>query len=766
MIVNKQQHKPSVLQRPWFGAAMYLVFGLLWISGSDRLLALLISDANTLTQYQSYKGYFYVSLTAAIAWFLLNQKQHYAKSLRVSERALSDTFDYAAAGIAHVSLQGALLHVNRAFCQMLGYSYAELTKLTFQQLTHPLDLEKDLASLQRLINGETEEYTLEKRYLRKDGSTLWTRLSVAIVRTNETAYFISVIHDISQQRATRQKLAESELRFRTLLDNTPQIAIQGYNADGTTIFWNKASELIYGYSKAEALGSNLLDLIIPPGMHKAVGTAMAQMAATGVAIPSEELLLQRKDGSMVAVFSGHAVVQLPDGEPQIYCIDVDLTERKQQAEQLILLADFDAVTKLPNRQNFCQSVDKAIQSAAANGSGCAVLLMDMDNFKDINDSFGHSAGDELLLLVSIRLQRCCSQSHTLARLGGDEFAVLVSSIATETELLQLAQQLMHQLQQPCILTNGSEIMTAVSIGISLYPQHGKNSDELLQAADAAMYKVKGSGRNSVAFYTDELTLQARQRVLMEARLRSALKQQLLQCYYQPQVDIRSGRITGAEVLLRWHDKQLGQVSPAVFIALAESCGLIHELGHWVLQQSCQQLRQWLDQGITPLSLAINVSAQQFSKGDLLAQLTQVLTETAVPATSIELEVTENALMADEQQVISTMQQLRSLGVRLAIDDFGTGYSSLAYLKRLPLDVLKIDRRFIEHIPQANDDKQISSAIIALAHTMNFKVLAEGVETAEQLAFLQQQGCDYYQGFYCSRALPAEDFATLWRQQTN
>lgn len=766
MTTTRQKLSPSLLQRPWFGAAVYLAFGILWISGSDRVLALLISDAATLTQYQSYKGYFYVSLTAALAWFLLSQKQYYAKSLRASERALRDTFDYAAAGIAHVSLQGGLLQVNRAFCQMLGFTYAELTQLTFQQLTHPLDLDKDLQALQPLIDGQADEYTLEKRYLRKDGTTLWARLSVAIVRSADSAYFISVIHDISQQRAIRQQLAENELRFRTLLDNTPQIAIQGYNADGTTIYWNKASELIYGYSNEEAIGQNLLDLIIPPPMHKAVGTAMAQMAATGVAVPSEELLLQRKDGSMVAVFSGHAVVKLPDGEPQIYCIDVDLTERKQQAAQLALLANFDAVTQLPNRRNFSHSVDKAIQQAATANGHCTLLLMDLDNFKDINDSFGHSAGDELLLQVSQRLLRCCAPGHILARLGGDEFALLVTAAMTEPRLLQLAQQLMQQLQQPCILTNGSEVMTALSVGISSYPQHGTTSDELLQAADAAMYKVKGSGRNNVAFYSDELTLQARQRVLMEAKLRNALKQQKLQCYYQPQVEISSGRITGAEVLLRWHDQQLGQVSPTVFIALAESCGLIHQLGLWVIRHSCQQLKRWQDEGIAPFSLAINVSAQQFSKGDLLAQLTQVLAETAVPAHLIELEVTESALMLDEQQVVTTMQQLRSLGVRLAIDDFGTGYSSLAYLKRLPLDVLKIDRRFIEHIPQANDDKQIVSAIIALAHTMNFKVLAEGVETAGQLAFLQQQGCDYYQGFYCSKALPAAEFAALWQQHAS
>ena len=252
--------------------------------------------------------------------------------------------------------------------------------------------------------------------------------------------------------------------------------------------------------------------------------------------------------------------------------------------------------------------------------------------------------------------------------------------------------------------------------------------------------------------------------MLEAKLRNALKLNKLECYFQPQLNIASGRIIGAEVLLRWHDPEQGFIPPSLFIPLAENCGLIHVLGSWVLKKSCQQLRQWLDQGIAPIRLAVNVSAQQFSRLQLLDELKQVLHETAVPPQLLELEVTESALMLDETRVIDTMQHIKALGISLAIDDFGTGYSSLAYLKRLPLDVLKIDRRFVEHLPHANDDKQIASAIIALAHTMNLAVLAEGVETAEQLAFLGQQGCDAYQGYYFSKPLPAAEFITLLQQQ--
>ena len=752
-----------LLQHPWFGASVYFLFGLLWITCSDKLLAWLVTDSTLLTQYQSYKGYLYVSLTAVLAWFLLRQKQHISRSLNQSEQAFIDTFSHAAAGIAHVSIDGYFLRVNQVLCRMLGYTEAELTSMNFQQLTFPADLDTDIAMVRQLQNGQINHYELEKRYICKDGKVLWAHLSVAMIRSPAFSYFISVIHDINEQKRVQQQLAQSELRFRTLLDNTPQIAVQGYYADGSTFYWNKASELIYGYSREEALGKNLLELIIPAPMKPLVAEAMAQMAQTGISIPSEELVLQRKDGSMVSVFSGHAVVKLPEMEPQIFCIDVDLTEHKKQAAALAFLSDFDAVTQLPNRQHFTRCVDKAIVQAALQQQQCAVLLMDLDNFKDINDSFGHSAGDQLLMQVSRRLQQGCEAQHVLARLGGDEFGVLLPAVQSEAEAKAFAAQLMKQLQQPCVLNNGDEVITAISVGISVYPRHAASSEDLLRAADAAMYKVKGEGRNHIALYTDELTAQAKQRVLLESRLRHALKHNMLQCYYQPQIAISSGKIVGAEVLLRWHDAELGTIPPSLFIPLAEGCGLIHSLGAWVLQQSLKQLSHWLEQGVPPFSLAVNVSAQQFSKDLLLNELKQALADTAVPPELLELEVTESVLMTDETRVIATMHQIKALGVRLAIDDFGTGYSSLSYLTRLPLDVLKIDRRFIEHIPQAKDDKQIATAIIALAHTMNCKVLAGGVETADQLALLRQQGCDYYQGYYFSKALPASEFTALLQQ---
>ena len=756
----------TYLQRPWFAAFLYAVLGIAWITGSDQLLVWLLNDIELLSRYQSYKGYFYVALTAFLAWFILRQRQHYLTELTETEKKLAATFEYAAVGIAHVAESGRFLRANALLCQFLGYTEQQLTMLSFQDVTHPEDLERDKRLVRELLAGTTKQYTLEKRYVRADGIIVWGRLSVALVRSASEQYFISVIQDITQERATQLQLKQSELRFRTLLDNAPQLAIQGYSRDATTFYWNKACEQIYGYTKEEAIGQSLLDLIIPDHMRDVVKAAMQHMADTGQPIPSEELVLKRKDGSQVTVYSGHAVVKLPDMEPQIFCIDLDLTEQKKQAAELAFLADFDVVTELPNRQYFNRRVEQAIANADSTADQCAVLLMDLDNFKDINDSYGHGVGDKLLLEISQRLHRSCAPKYTVARLGGDEFGVLVQSVESLNQLTDLAEQLLVQLKQPVTLADNSVLISSASIGISLYPDHAANHDDLIRAADAAMYKVKHSGRNHIAFYSDELTTQARQRVQLEARLRQALSANTLQCYFQPQLDIQTGELVGAEVLLRWFDEELGAISPAVFVPLAESCGLIHALGHWVLQQSCHQYMQWLIQGGKPFRLAVNVSAQQFSKENLFDELKQVLKKTGMKPEHLELEVTESALMIDEIRVVEVMNKIRALGVSLAIDDFGTGYSSLSYLKKLPLDVLKIDRRFIEHIPQANDDKQIASAIIALAHNLNFKVLAEGVETAEQLAFLQQHGCDYYQGYYFSKPLPADQFWALTQDSFN
>ncbi len=751
---------------PLLGALCYLVLGFLWITFSDQLLSALVTDAATLTRYQSYKGYTYVLLTALLAWLLLKQRLQFARSLLKSEYLLEQTIARAAAGIAHVNADGQFIRVNDELCNLLGYSATELLTMRFQQLTHPMDLSREQELLHEVLQGSRQSYTLEKRYLHKNGQIIWARLSVALIAETENSepFFVSVIQDISDVKLTQMKLEESELRFRTLLDSMPTISVQGYDEEGKTLYWNKGSEKVYGYSRKEAVGRNLLDLIIPEKMQEGVREAINLMASSGEARHAEELTLRRKDGSPVTVYSSHTVIILPDKKPQIYCIDIDLTDYKQQEAQLAFLAQYDPLTHLPNRHYFANQLDQALKVARRENLQLAVLILDLDNFKNINDSYGHKTGDLLLQRVAEKLQICCRETDSLARLGGDEFAILIEHLDTPEDAARFAQELLQNLQQPMLLEQDLELSTAASIGISLYPTHHDNVEALLQGADAALYKAKSEGRNTYYYYSDQLTAQARQRLVLESRLRQAIKKQQLRCYYQPQLDIKTGSIIGAELLLRWQDPELGFISPDLFIPLAESSGLIHLIGQQVLQQACIQGQAWLNQGLPPITLAVNVSVQQFGRGDLEQQVKMVLAESGFPARLLELEVTESALMLDEEKVVLTMQQLRETGVRLAIDDFGTGYSSLAYLQRLPLDILKVDRRFIANMTANTDDRQIAKAIIELGHTLRFEVLAEGVETAEQLALLQDMACDYYQGYYFSKAVPAEEFRRLLLQQ--
>jgi diguanylate cyclase (GGDEF)-like protein len=407
-------------------------------------------------------------------------------------------------------------------------------------------------------------------------------------------------------------------------------------------------------------------------------------------------------------------------------------------------------------------LEHAIETAKRESRQLALLMLDLDRFKNVNDSFGHLVGDQLLQLVANRLTARLRDIDTVCRLGGDEFTVLLENISHPEDAARIAQEIIADLSEPWAIPNCGEVLIGVSIGISLYPQYGDTPELLLQQADTALYKAKESGRNRFAYFSHEFTLAARERIELEARLRRAIAKNELRVYYQPQIDIASGAIIGAEALVRWLDPLEGLIPPDRFIGIAEQTGLIIQIGAWVLKETCRQGKQWIDAGLKPLSLAVNISPYQLRQGNLGTSIVDILLETGFPAERLELELTESSLMERPAEIIDRLNKLRAQGIHLAIDDFGTGYSSLAYLKRFPLDVLKIDKSFIDDIPHQQDDMEIAAAIIDMGHTLGFKVLAEGVENQEQLDFLQAKGCDLYQGYLKSRPLPAEGFAALLR----
>ena len=394
----------------------------------------------------------------------------------------------------------------------------------------------------------------------------------------------------------------------------------------------------------------------------------------------------------------------------------------------------------------------------------AVLMMDLDKFKAVNDTFGHGAGDELLKKVAVCLQERLRNVDTVARLGGDEFIILLQDIVHVDDAARVAELIINDVSQPLKLNGGDMVQVGMSVGISLFPNHGDNPELLIDQADTALYHAKDSGRGRVAYFSGELTEKIHERITLENRLRYAIKNQELRLYYQPQVDILTGKIIGTEALIRWLDPEIGLISPCDFIPLAEETGLIEEIGEWVVYEACRQGKIWTDLSITELTIAVNVSPVQFRRCDLNELVKNALYETGFPAERLELELTESGLMEQQENVVFVLNQLRMQGVGLAIDDFGTGYSSLAYLKRFPLDVLKIDKSFIDDIPKSKDDMEIAATIIAMGHTLGFKVLAEGVEKHEQLAFLAEKGCDIYQGYIKSKPLHADDFLKLLRAE--
>ena len=431
----------------------------------------------------------------------------------------------------------------------------------------------------------------------------------------------------------------------------------------------------------------------------------------------------------------------------------DISAIKNSEHELTHLAHHDPLTDLPNRLLFTDRVEQALTSAQLHKRGCALLMIDLDHFKMINDSLGHNIGDQLLKAVAVRFKGLFVPGITLARLGGDEFAVLAENCPQLVQAAALAQRIIDGIKESFEI-DGHQLFINASIGISLFPGDALSAEQLLRNADSALFKAKSTGRDGYALYTEELTAHAQQRVEIAFELRRALEQQELRVYYQPVHDLKTSRLIGVEALVRWDHPQRGLISPAEFIPVAERTGLISEIDAWVMRQACQQMCQWQQAGVVLSFVAVNVSSRLFARRELYQQVAQVLHETGLDPAYLELEVTESAVMDDPEVALEQMHRLRELGVRLAIDDFGTGYSSLLRLKRLPVQKLKIDQGFVAGLPWDEDDGAIVRVIIALANSMGMQVHAEGIEQVEQAAFLLEHACELGQGYWFGRPVPA------------
>ena len=439
----------------------------------------------------------------------------------------------------------------------------------------------------------------------------------------------------------------------------------------------------------------------------------------------------------------------------------DLEERKRVEQSIRHIAHHDALTGLPNRSLFRDRLTHAMAQADRYHQKLAVMFLDLDRFKAINDTLGHNVGDQLLKIAAERLRSCVRDSDTVARLGGDEFTVIVEDIVEDHDAAAVAQKILDTLSQPFNLY-GHEVFISVSVGVTLYPSDDENADNLLRNADSAMYRAKEFGRNNFQFYVAEMNIKARERLRLESSLRRALDRNEFMLYYQPRVSLESGRVIGAEALLRWRHPEMGLVPPSEFIPILDETGMIIPVGDWALREACRQNREWQDRGLPPIRVAVNLSVRQFIQKDLADTIVRALEAANLSAEHLEVEITEDLFLEHNQTNIITLARLKNMGIHISLDDFGTGYSSLSYLKRLPIDTLKIDQSFVRDIGDP-DNKAIASAIIAMASSLRLNVLAEGVETDEQLAFLRAQGCNEIQGFSFSHPLPADEFAQLLRE---
>ena len=648
---------------------------------------------------------------------------------------------------------GNVLQVNEAYAKISGYSIAELETMHISQLEAQEDAEQVKTHIAKIINQGYDLF--ESRHRHKDGHVIDIEVSAAFLP--EFQQFCVFCRDI-----TERKQIELDLRIAAVAFES-QEAMVITDTESVILRINKAFAESTGYTEHEAVGQKIS--MLKSGRHDTAFYTEMWKSIVNIGTWQGEIWDRRKNGEIYPKWLSITAVKGDDGVATHYIgIHTDITERKNAEGQIKQLAFYDPLTQLPNRRLLEERLKHGINRERRDGRQLALLMLDLDRFKAVNDSLGHLAGDELLQQVAARITTRLRDIDMVARLGGDEFIVLLEDIAQPKDAARVAKDIIADLTDPFCLIQSGNVRIGASIGIALYPRHGDSPEQLMDHADAALYQAKAAGRGCFAYFSEDLTLAARERMVLETRLRRAIEQQELRVFFQPQVDMSSDRIVGAEALVRWQDPVEGFIPPSRFIPIAEETGLIVEIGGWVLRETCRQGRQWLDAGLPPLTLAVNVSVHQFRRSDICTLVAKVLSETGFPPHLLELEITESGLMANQDNAATILNSLRALGVRLAIDDFGTGYSSLGYLKNFPLDVLKIDKSFIDDIPFRQDDMEIAATIVAMGHILGFKVLAEGVETKEQLAFLQAKGCDSYQGYIKSEPVPIDEFAQLLRAQ--
>ncbi len=611
---------------------------------------------------------------------------------------------------------------------------------------HPDDLPQVRAKLRDHLRGEAELFISEHRILDPRGEWLWVRARGRAVETGADGRVRRIAGTARDITLVRQAERERRIAIAVLRSMNESVAV--LDRDFNFISINPAFTRTTGYSEREVMGQNagLLD----SSQHDAAFYNRLRQKLASEGHWAGEMWQRRKNGQEFLSSIESTSTEDIYGEHRVYIAVIsDITQQKRAEQELRYLANFDTLTNLPNRAMLSERLSQAIVRARRQNHRVAVLFLDRARLKDINDSLGHTAGDRILRAAAMRLRDTVGEHQTVARLGGDEFTVVLENLDQPGDADKIAREIITAFEAPLVLDDRQEVVISPSIGISLYPDHGQVPTELLKQADTAMYQAKAAGRRTFVRYDDSMEIANRRRAQLSSALRKVLERGELRLVFQPRLSLATRRITGVEALLRWTSGEYGEIPPVQFIPLAEESGLILEIGEWVLHEACRTLRRWHQAGMTDLTMAVNVSVVQLLRGDFSEIVRRVLIDTEVPPHALELELTESVLMANAEQTSAKLQALREMGVSLAIDDFGTGYSSLAYLKRLPITTLKIDKTFITDLNRDPDDTAITTTVITMAHSLGLTVVAEGVETETQLRFLDHFRCDEIQGHWLS-----------------
>jgi diguanylate cyclase (GGDEF)-like protein/PAS domain S-box-containing protein len=661
------------------------------------------------------------------------------------------------------------LYISPSVKVLRGYEPEEAMKLSAMETVTPASWDLAVRALAEFMEVDKSEHRelpkpkiLQLEMRRKDGTTIWTEVKFSIVRdeNQQPVNIIGLTRDITERKQAEDALRESKERYRLLVENARDIIFRTDDT-GHFTFINPVMMHITGYSEEEIIGKHY-KMMIRPDKFKEVITLFASQYENRVQNTYCEFPIITKDGHEIWLGENTQLLMENDRVSGFQAVARDITERMRMEGEIQYLATHDNLTGLPNRLMFSQMLNHAIETAKRYQRQFAVLFIDLDRFKIINDTLGHEAGDQLLQEIAARLMQSLRAVDAVGRLGGDEFVILIEEVSDSKQVAAVAHKILTSVIKPITLM-GQENRITASIGISMYPKDAQDEQSLMKNADIAMYLAKEEGKNNYQFYSKDIQSKSLEHLSIETNLRFALERNELSLHYQAKVDFATNMITGVEALLRWQNPYLGSVTPTQFLPVAEESGLIIPIGRWVLKTACAQNVAWQKQGLPAVCISVNLSRRQLMDENLINDIRTALNDSGMASNLLELDITEGMVMHHPALIISILAKIKNMGVRLAIDDFGTGYSSLAQIKHFPIDTLKVDRSFIRNLPKNTEYRAITEAIIAMGKTLGLNVIAEGVETAEQMNFLREHSCDEMQGFYFSKPIMPEQFADLLRK---